>query len=94
MIRECVLHLKSDKIEMVINDEDDFFFDLLKNRHPNNLKSMKSSEFVFDYLYLLYYKSLKINPNQGGSYIASLYWIKTKKTAKNLINKKDVFNML
>ena len=70
------------------------FFDLLKNRHQNNLKSMKSSEFVFDYLYLLYYKSLKINPNQGGSYIASLYLIKTKKTTKNLINKKDVFNML
>ena len=70
------------------------FFDLLTNRHQNNLKSMKSSEFVFDYLYLLYYKSLKINPNQGGSYIASLYLIKTKKTTKNLINKKDVFNML
>ena len=32
---------------------------------------MKGSEFVFDYVHLLYYKCHKINPNPGGSYIDS-----------------------
>ena len=41
-------------------------FDSFKNRYQNNLESMKSSEFVFDYVYLLYYKCHKINPNCGG----------------------------
>ena len=30
---------------------------------------MKSSEFVFDYVHVLYYKCHKINPNHGGLYI-------------------------
>ena len=33
---------------------------------------MKNSEFVVDYLHLLYYKCYKIDPNCGGSYIDSL----------------------
>ena len=28
---------------------------------------MKSSEFVFDYVYLMYYKCHEINLNRGGS---------------------------
>ena len=36
-------------------------------------------DFVLDYLYLLYYKSYKINPNRGGSYIDFHDWIKNKK---------------
>ena len=32
---------------------------------------MKRSEFVFDYIYLLYYKCQKMNPNRGESYIDS-----------------------
>ena len=31
-------------------------FDTLKNRYQNNLESMKGSEFLFDYIYLLSYK--------------------------------------
>ena len=50
---------------------------------------MKGSEFVFDYVYLLYYKCHKINPNCGGSYIDSPDWIKNKKATINSINKKD-----
>ena len=50
---------------------------------------MKRSEFVFDYIYLLYYKCHKMSPNRGGSYIDSPDWIKNKKTAINPINKKD-----
>ena len=36
---------------------------------------MKCSEFVFDYVNLLYYKCHKINLNCGGSYIDSPDWI-------------------
>ena len=42
-------------------------FKSLKNRHQNNLKSKRGSEFVFDYARLLYYKCYKINPNSEGS---------------------------
>ena len=50
---------------------------------------MKGSEFVFDYVQLLYYKCHKINANHDGSYIDSPDWIKKKKAAINPINKKD-----
>ena len=44
---------------------------------------MKSSEFLFDYIYLLYYKCHKINQNRGGSYVDSPGWIKNKKATIN-----------
>ena len=43
---------------------------------------MNCSEFVFDYVHLIYYKCHKINLNCGGSNIDSSDWI-------NPINKKD-----
>ena len=43
---------------------------------------MKGSEFVFDYVHLLYYKYHKINQNLGESYIDSRDWIKKKKSIK------------
>ena len=51
--------------------------------------SIKGSEFVFNYVHLLYYKCHKINQNPGGSYIDSPDWIKNKKVTINLVNKKD-----
>ena len=70
---ERVMDSKRDNIEIMSNDEADEvikeLFDSLKNRYQNNLESMKSSEFVFDYAQLLYYKCDKINPNRSGSYI-------------------------
>ena len=55
---ECVMHSKSDNIEIMINDEVDEaikdFFDSLKNRYQNNLELMKGSEFVFDYVHKSY----------------------------------------
>ena len=39
---------------------------------------MKGSEFVFDYVNLLYYKYHKINPNRGESYIDYPDWIKKR----------------
>ena len=48
---------------------------------------MKGSEFVFNYVYLLYYKCHKINPNRGES-SGSPDGIKNKKATTNPINKK------
>ena len=64
-------------------------FDSLKNRYQSNLQSMRGSEFVFDYVQLLYYKCHKINPVCGGSYMESPDCIKNKKATINPINKKD-----
>ena len=91
---ECVMHSKSDNIEIMIDDgkADEVIkqiFDSLTNRYQINLESMKSSEFVFDYVQLLYYKCHKINPNCCGSYIDSPDWIKNKKATTNRTNKKD-----
>ena len=51
------MHSKSDNIEIMINDEADKvieeLFDSLKNRHQNNLKSMKGSEIVFTFSYCI-----------------------------------------
>ena len=46
-------------------------FDSLTNRYQNNLELMRGSEFVFDYIQLLYYKCDKINLNCDGSYLDS-----------------------
>ena len=49
---ERVMHSKSDKTEIMVNDKADEFIrqvsDSLKNRQQNNLESIKGSEFVFD----------------------------------------------
>ena len=65
----------------------DKLFESLKDRYRNNLESMKDSEFVFDYVHLLYYKCHGINSNRGGSYIDS-EGIKNKKATTDLINDK------
>ena len=74
---EHVVHSKSDNMKIVISDEADeviIFFFLIHI----NLQFMRGSEFVFNYLQLLYYKCHKININRGGSYIDSPDWIKNK----------------
>ena len=90
---KCVMHSKSDNIEIMMNDKAhkiiEELFDLLKNRYQNNLESMRGSEFVFDYVLSFYYKCHKTNLNPGGSDIDSPDWIKNKKAAINPINKKD-----
>ena len=66
---EHVMHSKSDNIEIMINDEADEIikelFDSLENIYENNLESLKGSDFVFDYVHLLYCKCHKINLNHG-----------------------------
>ena len=57
------MHPKSGNIEIIINDDADEvikeLIDSLKNGYQNNLESIKGSEFVFDYVQLLYYKCQK-----------------------------------
>ena len=50
---------------------------------------MKGSEFVFDYVHLLYNKCYKINLNRGGSYTDSPDWIKSNETIIYPVSKKD-----
>ena len=57
------MHSKSDNEVIKVP------FDSLKNRYQNNLELMKDSEYVFDYVQLLYYKCHEINPIRSGSYI-------------------------
>ena len=77
----------------MINDGADEFIkellDSLKNRYQNNLESLNGSEFVFDYVQLLYSKCHKINPNRDGSYIDSPDWTNNKKATINSINIED-----
>ena len=70
--------MTNDKTDEIIEE----LFDSLKNRYQNNLESMKGSEFVSDYVQLLYYKCHKINPNCCRSYIDSPDWIKNKSNNK------------
>ena len=83
------MHSKKAIEIMIIDDANEVIKDIsdsFKNKYQNNFESMKGNEF--DYINLLYYKCLKVNPNHGGSYIGSLEWIKNKKAAINSINKK------
>ena len=54
------MHSKTDNIEIMMNDKANEvikeLFDSLKNRCQNNLESMKGSEFVFNFVHLLYYE--------------------------------------
>ena len=54
----------------MINDDVDEviekLFESIKNRYQNNSESVEGSEFVFDYVHLMYHKFHKINLNCGG----------------------------
>ena len=82
---EHLIHSKSDHVETMINDKAGEVikepFDSLKNRYKNNLESIKDSDFVLDYVHLLYYKCHKINLNRS-----SPYWRNPMKKRVNAIN--------
>ena len=74
----------SDEVDEVIKE----LFGSFKNRDHNNLElMMKSSEFVFDHVQLLYYKCHKRNLYQGELHIDSPDLI--KKATINAIKKED-----
>ena len=58
------MHAKSDNIEIMINNEADEvikeLFKSLKKLYQNNLESIKGSEFIFNYVRLLYYNKYKL----------------------------------
>ena len=83
-------------MEIIIKGVIKELFDSLKNGYQNNFESTKGSEFVFDYVDLLYFKCHKINPNRSRSYADSPDWIRNKKVTINPINKKVInsFNTL
>ena len=55
-------------------------FESLFNRCQIGLEtSMRSSDFIFHWVYLLHYNCYKIHFKQNGSYVDSTDWIKIKK---------------
>ena len=56
-------------------------FESLLERYQERLEeSMKGSEFIFDFVDILYYDLNKVSLSRGGSYIDSPEWLKNKKS--------------
>ena len=60
------------RVVLALNDKTDKvvekLFKLLLNRYQNNLEAtLRGSDFIFDFVHLLFHKSHKINTNCGGS---------------------------
>ena len=67
---ERVIHSKSDNIEITINEKADEviekLFKVLLNRYRIGLQTLtRGSDFIFDCVWLWYYKCHKINFKQG-----------------------------
>ena len=89
-----IIHTKSDNEEIIIgSDTNEVIKELFKSflqRYQEGLKEkMRSSEFEFDGIHLLYYDFNRISLNKGGSYIESAKWIKDQKSPINPKNKDD-----
>ena len=76
----------NDEVDEVIKE---LFHSLVKKYRIGLEKPMRDNDFIFDCVYLLYYKCHKINPNCVASYMDSPDWTKNKKSRINPINKKD-----
>ena len=82
------MHSKSDNIETMNGNNkneviNELFSSLLPRYQIGLEKSMKGSEFVFDYVDQLHYKCNRKSFNRGGSYIDSPEWLKNKKASIN-----------
>ena len=78
---DCVMHTKSDSTDFLIYDNlneviEELFESIFNRDHTGLETSMR--DFIFDCVYLLYFKCHKINPNHGASYIDSPDWKKNK----------------
>ena len=81
------MYLKCDNKEIQINVKVDEviekLFKSLLSRHQSRLETpMRGSDFFFDCIHLLYYKSHNIKFRQGESYINSGDLIKSEKKQK------------
>ena len=79
------MHSKSDNYEIMMgvdtNEIIKNLFNSLFKRYQGGLqKSMRGSDFVFDYVESLNYIFHKVDLKRSGSYIETPYWIKTKAT--------------
>ena len=88
------MHTRSDKIEIMIGDDnDDIIEELFKSflqKYEENLQNkMRGSDFEFDGVNFLYYDFNEISLNRGGSYIDSPKWLKDKKSTINPKNNDD-----
>ena len=96
---EHIMHWNSDNIEIIIYNKADevikeLFKSLLKRYQIGFETSMKSRNFIFDCVHLLYKKCYNVSLNRGG-YIGSLDWTNDKKAIINPINDDDnTFNTL
>ena len=95
------MYSKSNNIEFAIydnaNEVIENLFESLLNWYQIGLETwMRGSDFIFDFVDLLYYKCHNINLNRGRSYIDSPNWIKNKKEQKILSIKYiiNTFNTL
>ena len=69
--------MRNEKADEVLEE----LFQSLLSRYRIGIEiSVKGSEFVFDHVYLLFYKWHKINPSRGGSYMDSPDLIKKQKS--------------
>ena len=66
---EQLIYSKQDNKKIVTNDRAEEvitkIFKLLINKYQYNFESVKGSDFVFDYVYLLYYKCHNLDFNHG-----------------------------
>ena len=92
-MKKCVMHLKSDNIEIMINDKAaevmEGLLPLLSRNQIGLETSMKGRDFVFDCINLLYQKCHKTNPSCSGPYINSPNLIKSIKAIINVINENE-----
>ena len=84
----CIMHTKSDNTKIMIgSDTNEVIKELFKSflqRYQEDLQEkMRSSDFEFDGIQLLYYDFNKISLNRSVSYIESAKWIKDKKSTIN-----------
>ena len=91
---ERVMHSKSDLIEFMSYDNankvvNKLFVSLFSIYQISSKTSMRRSDFIFDSVQMVHYKSPKINFKIGGSYIDSPDCIKKKKATINLKNTED-----
>ena len=91
---ERIMHSRSNNIEFTSrNDANEIIDELFKSlysRYQGNLETpMKGSDFIFDFVQLMYCQCHKVYFKCGGSYIDSPDWIKKKKATINQTNTVD-----
>lgn len=77
------MRFQSDNKEIMISFDtneiiEKLYDSFLQRYHEVLEKSMKNSDFVFDFVDGLHYKCRKVSLNRGGSFIDSSKWLKIK----------------